>query len=87
MILLLTLDNNQQNILNFLKKNSSIQMLSCINHTWSQIITLPEKFIKGLTTTSLQRRAQIVPDQLLQGRANHFQELIFMIPIQQSNFP
>ncbi|XP_028214582.1 folylpolyglutamate synthase-like isoform X2 [Glycine soja] len=39
--------------------------------------TLPEKFIKGLTTASLQGRAQIVPDQFINDEIPN--ELVFFL--------
>ncbi|KAG4911889.1 hypothetical protein JHK82_052478 [Glycine max] len=39
--------------------------------------TLPKKFIKGLTTTSLQGRAQIVPDQFINDEIPN--ELVFFL--------
>ncbi|KAK7286485.1 hypothetical protein RJT34_21506 [Clitoria ternatea] len=39
--------------------------------------TLPEKYIKGLTTASLQGRAQIVPDQFINNEKSN--ELVFFL--------
>uniref|UniRef100_M4EIY1 Folylpolyglutamate synthase n=1 Tax=Brassica campestris TaxID=3711 RepID=M4EIY1_BRACM len=36
----------------------------------TQMSILPEKFIKGLATTSLQGRAQVVPDQFIETRTS-----------------
>ncbi|XP_027329269.1 folylpolyglutamate synthase-like isoform X1 [Abrus precatorius] len=42
-----------------------------------QTDTLPEKFIKGLTSASLQGRAQIVPDQHIENERSN--ELVFFL--------
>ena len=39
--------------------------------------TLPEQFIKGLTSASLQGRAQIVPDQHIKSERSN--ELVFFL--------
>ncbi|CAN8257062.1 unnamed protein product [Cochlearia groenlandica] len=43
----------------------------------SQMSVLPEQFIKGLATTSLQGRAQVVPDQFIESQNS--QDLVFYL--------
>ncbi|CDY14097.1 BnaC02g02140D [Brassica napus] len=45
--------------------------------TLTQMSILPEKFIKGLATTSLQGRAQVVPDQFIETRTSG--DLVFYL--------
>ncbi|KAK7290070.1 hypothetical protein RIF29_04229 [Crotalaria pallida] len=56
----------------WLKKTGHLEDTTCLE----QLNSLPEQFIKGLATASMQGRAQIVPDQNINGT---FNELVFFL--------